>query len=526
MKRMKYLFFVRPAQISRLGILALLPLFPLGVAMAQEADPPARVARLSYVQGAVSLQPAGAQDWIAADLNRPMTTGDKLWSGIPTSRAELDIGEAVIRVGSNTGFAFLNLDNSIAQMQLIAGTVAVRVRELSDGQTYEIDTPNLALLLDQPGQYRVDVDDAGHTTAVRVSDGQAEAAGGGQTVSIANQQLVTFTGTDPLSTLAAPLDAPDGFDDWSYERDREFDAVASRQYVADDMVGTQDLDDNGQWQDTPDYGYVWIPAAVPVGWAPYAFGYWAWIAPWGWTWVDAAPWGFAPFHYGRWAYWHNSWCWIPGSRQGRPIYAPALVAWLGGGGVAGVGWLPLGPGEVYVPGYRVSDRYLRNVNNTNVYQNSVANSHYANRAVSGAITTVSGSVFASAQPVNAQRVRLSAAQVAHLVTTAAPPAIAPVRQSVPGGRPPAALLNRVVVARTAPPAAAAAHVRLVASPQQASRNQGLGRPLPPSAPAPAPAPARAASPVVPPPEKHVPPSNKADEHSSAPRQPSRPDPHN
>jgi len=483
----------------RLAVLALFSLAMLGVALADEADPSGRVARLSYLQGSVSLEPAGAPDWIAAELNRPLTTNDRLWSDTPGSRAELDIGGAVIRVGSDTGFSFLNLDDNVAQMQVTAGTVSVTVRELLENQTYEIDTPNVAVLLDQAGQYRIDVNEAGNTSVVRVSAGQAEANGGGQTIPIANQQVMTFVGNE---AIPAALGAPDGFDDWTFERDREYDQAASRQYVPEDMAGTEDLDDNGQWQDTPDNGYVWVPTGVAAGWAPYSFGHWAFISPWGWTWVDDAPWGFAPFHYGRWTRLRNSWAWVPGPRQSRAMYSPAMVAWVGGGagaGVsagAGVGWFPLGPREVYVPGYRVSERYVRaiNVTNTpitdrtyitNVYQNRVVNLHYVNSAVPGAVTSVPQSVFASAQPVNAHRLNVTVGQGARVATTATPPSIAPVRQAfvgggVPGGgarRPPQAVLNRVVVVRTAPPVGAGVRVRVVGpSVQQAARAQGLTRP--------------------------------------------------
>ena len=481
----------------RLASLVLLSLLMLGVALADEADPPGRVARLSYVQGAVSLEPAGEQDWVGAEINRPITTGDRLWSDTPGSRAELDIGSAVIRLGASTGFSFLNLDDNVAQMQVTDGTVIVRLRELLDNQTYEIDTPNIALVLDQPGDYRVDVDGSGNTTVVRVAAGQAEASGGGQTLPVYNQQMVSFAGTDQLAANAGSLGAPDGFDDWSYQRDREYEQAASRQYVPPDMAGTEDLDDNGQWQNTPDYGYVWVPTAVAAGWAPYSFGHWAWVAPWGWTWVDNASWGFAPFHYGRWARWRNSWCWIPGPRQSRPVYSPAMVAWVGGGaGGAGVGWFPLGPREVYVPGYRVSDRYVRTINITNttivdhtyitnVYERRISNVRYVNSAVPGAVTTVSRNVFTSAQPVNAHRMNVPQGQLARLSATGAPPEIAPVRQSRLGGagggfghRPPEVVLNRTVVARTAPPAAsaAAARVRLVAPAQEAGgRGAVFGR---------------------------------------------------
>src|SRR5204863_94034 len=270
----------------------------------------------------------------------------------------------------------------------------------------------------------------------------------------------------------------------------------SRQYVADEVAGTQDLDTNGRWEETPDYGYVWAPTVVVAGWAPYRFGHWVWIAPWGWTWVDDAPWGYAPFHYGRWVQWNSAWCWVPGPRRLRPVYAPALVAWVGGpaGGVsvgigANVGWFPLAPREVYVPGYHVSPTYVRNVNVTNttivnntyitnVYQNNVTNIHYVNNTA-GAVTAVPQNVFTSGQRVGGHLGRLPAAALAGTAVTAAPPAIVPSRQSVLGvnagrsvARPPAALASRPVVARTPPPRAPVPFDR-----QLAAIRQNGGRPL-------------------------------------------------
>src|SRR3569833_825310 len=501
-KRMRMRRFLTLSEGAKhLGGLVLLSLLMLGIAVADEGDPPGRVARLSYVQGSVSLEPAGQEDWVGAEVNRPLTTNDKLWSDNAGARAELDIGGAVIRLGSSTGFSFLNLDDNVAQMQVTAGTVVVRVRELSENETYEIDTPNVALLLEQPGMYRVDVNDSGDSTVVRVSEGQAEASGGGQTIPVYNQQRVTFNGTDQLSADAGSLGGPDGFDDWSFERDREYNQSPSRQDVAQDIAGTEDLDENGQWENTPDYGAVWMPTTVAVDWAPYSFGHWSWISPWGWTWVDNASWGYAPFHYGRWARWHDRWCWVPGPRHVRAVYSPAMVAWVGGrGGGAGVGWFPLGPREVYVPGDRVSDRYVRSINITNttivdhsyitnVYRNRITNVTYVNSRAPGGVTTVSRQVFTSAQPVNAHRMTFPAGQFARVTASSRPPEIAPVRQSFLGGathgfgrRPPQAVLNRDVVARTAPPSASAARVRLVTpSPQQASRggfDRGHGAAMP------------------------------------------------
>ena len=155
-------------------------------------------------------------------------------------------------------------------------------------------------------------------------------------------------------------------------------------YVSPDVVGYQDLDDYGVWYSDSNYGYIWVPR-VTRGWAPYQDGHWAWISPWGWTWVDEAPWGYAPFHYGRWVYARNRWGWVPGPIAVRPVYAPALVAFIGGprfsvsvalgGGGGHVGWFPLGPREVYVPAYRTSREYVNrvNVSNTTVTNITITN---------------------------------------------------------------------------------------------------------------------------------------------------------
>ena len=179
---------------SRLGVLprwvaalALAAGPAMGTAAADPSDPPGRAARLSAIEGSVALQPAGASEWTAATLNRPLTTGDRVWAD-ENSRAELDMGAAVMRLGSGTGFSFLNLDDDTVQMQLSAGTLIVRVRELPPGQTYEVDTANLALPLQQPGEYRIEVSEAGDVTVVKVSQGAAQASGGGQSVAIGTQQ--------------------------------------------------------------------------------------------------------------------------------------------------------------------------------------------------------------------------------------------------------------------------------------------------------------------------------------------------
>jgi hypothetical protein len=132
------------------------------------ADPPSRVARISYLDGSVSFQPSGTEDWVAAAKNRPVTIGDKIWTD-KDARAELQAGEASIHIGSMTALSFLNLDESIIQMRIAEGAINFRVRELREGDVYEVDTPNLAFTVKEAGAFRIDVDENGENTRVTAS---------------------------------------------------------------------------------------------------------------------------------------------------------------------------------------------------------------------------------------------------------------------------------------------------------------------------------------------------------------------
>ena len=444
----------------------------------QGDDPPTRVARLGYMEGSVSFQPAGEQDWVQAVANRPMTTGDKLWAD-KGSRAELQLGSAVIRLSENTGFSFLNLDDHTVQIQLTSGTLNLRVRRLDQGDAYEVDTPNLAFTVDGPGNYRLEASEDGTYSVVSLRDGQGEATGNGQTYTIHAGQRATFNGTDSLNADVESNNSPDQFDTWGDGRDHRYDDSRSAHYLSHDVVGYEDLDDNGDWRDDSNYGHVWYPNHVDAGWAPYHEGHWDWISPWGYTWVDDSNWGYAPFHYGRWVSVSGRWGWVAGPVDVAAVYAPALVVFLGGGpgGFGGnVGWFPLGPREVYVPPYQVSRGYMNQVNIsnttvnttvvTNVYNTTIVNKsttitnvNYANRGVQGAVTVVPQRAFAGAQPVAHSAVAMNQQQLA-AVPVAARVAVAPTRESVLGAKassaghvsaPPAAVANRQVIAKRTPP---------------------------------------------------------------------------
>ena len=285
--------------MTALFVAAILTLTFPAAASADSDDPPGRVARIRYLQGSVSFEPAGESDWVSAVTNRPMTTGDQLWADAG-SRAEVQIGSAMIRVDANTGFSFLNLDDRTVQIQLTEGTLTLRVQRLGRDEIFEVDTPNQAFSVTQPGQYRVEAGTDGNSSMVIVRQGQGEVTGGGRTYDIHSGQSGTFTGTDSLDGYVSAAGDQDDFDNWGQSRDRQYEGSQSARYVSRDVVGYEDLDNNGTWRSDPTYGNVWTPTSVQSGWAPYHNGHWVWIAPWGWTWVDDAPWGYAPFHYGRW----------------------------------------------------------------------------------------------------------------------------------------------------------------------------------------------------------------------------------
>ncbi len=460
-------------------LLALTILFPPNPASAQDQDdPPARVARLGYMEGSVSFQPAGEDDWVGAVPNRPMTTGDKLWAD-QNSRAEVQLGSAVIRLAPNTGFSFLNLDDNTVQIQLTSGAINVTVRRLNEDDDFEIDTPNLAFTVSQPGHYRVDASEDGTNTVISIRAGEGEATGNGQSYTLHGGQVGTFSGTGFLNADLEQIGEPDPFDSWAETRDHRYDYSRSAQYLSHDVVGFDDLDDYGDWRDDRDYGHVWFPNRVDAGWAPYHDGHWDWISPWGWTWVDDSSWGYAPFHYGRWVSVGGRWGWVAGPVAVQAVYAPALVVFIGGGpgGFGGnVGWFPLGPREVYVPSYHVSEAYVTRVNIsnttvnvtqvTNVYHTTIVNNTttitnvtYVNRGVQGAVMVVPQHAFTSAQPVAQARVAVNAQQIA-AAPVSARVAVAPTRESVLGAKaataghvtaPPAAVANRQVVAKKTPP---------------------------------------------------------------------------
>ena len=407
-------------------------LSPVNIRNAAE-DPPGQVARINFVEGPVrvftlSADASGSsvQAWTAADLNRPLTRGDRVFAD-RGGRAELHVGSTAIRLDSLNSTSRLNLlrlDDSALLLRLDEGSLILRVRALLGGQRLEVSTPNLRFAVSQPGHYRLDVNLATGTTRVVAQSGGGVIHGNPSTpLVISAQQQGSFSGA--ALTPAAPGAAlQDSFDIWANTRDRQDDQSVTARYVPREVVGYQQLDTYGDWMQDATYGAVWLPRAVPVNWAPYRVGQWRWVAPWGWTWVDDAPWGFAPSHYGRWAQIGPRWAWVPGRLAPRPVYAPALVGFMGGAGSGaatwrialgldggqrpGLGWFPLAPGEAYRPAYPTSPQYLTQINRDVVVNTLQINDGHRFQRQANAVTAAATDDFTRSHAVRGRSSSLSA----------------------------------------------------------------------------------------------------------------------
>jgi hypothetical protein len=242
---------------------------------AADDDPPGRVARVSYLQGDVALRPAGVEDWAPATLNRPLTTDDVL-SLDSDARAELQIGSATIHLDEDTVFSISELSDDVLQARVTEGAVYVTVRRLRDGELIEINTPQAAISISKPGDYRIEVLNDGSRTLVKNHSGESEVIGNRDTVRLHEREQITLDQDGQAIAATETFSRRDDFDAWAQGRNERFARSESARYVAPDVIGYEDLDTHGDWAREPEYGHVWYPRTV-VGWSPYRHGHWAWI---------------------------------------------------------------------------------------------------------------------------------------------------------------------------------------------------------------------------------------------------------
>jgi hypothetical protein len=342
------------------------------------------VARVSVTNGNITLQHGDNGDTEAAVVNAPVSVGDYLSTG-SGSHAEVQLdNNDFVRLSSDAQMRFAKLDPTDHQLQLAAGTAEVRVMNTTDANV-QLDTPSITIRPDEPGAYRVSVDNNG-TTILTVRSGQADLLGpqGAQTIDAGTSVQISGSSSNPQISQIDTI-GYDDFDSWNSQRDSYEVAAASSPYVNSGVVGVDDLGTYGHWVYVSDYGNVWVPYDESAGWTPYQDGRWAWTPDYGWTWVGYEPWGWAPYHYGRWFYAAGyGWAWWPGPVYQPVAYCPGVVAFFGFGGGGGfsfgfgfsnVAWVPLAPYEPFNPwwgGGNVTNINITNINitNVNIYRNA------------------------------------------------------------------------------------------------------------------------------------------------------------
>lgn len=408
-----------------------------GAATENDADTPNRaVARISIMNGVVSVRRGDSGDAVAAAVNAPLTSTDRLLTG-EGSRAEIQFDALnMIRLAPQTEVRLGELAYHRYQVQIAGGTTIFRVLRDNDAEI-EISTPSVVVRPLKRGVYRITVKPDG-SSEITVRSGEAEIASpkGTEKLGAGKTMEVGGSADNPEFQTAAAM-AQDPFDKWNLDRDRDLEKSGSARYVNPDINGTEELDNNGRWVDDPAYGQVWVPTADP-GWAPYRVGRWVWVDYYGWTWVSGDPWGWAPYHYGRWYMSSYGWAWWPGAVYGPYYWRPALVGFFGWGGpgigvgfgfgFGNVGWVALAPYERFHPWYGAgiygrgfgSVNITRNVNVTNVYRNA---------RVSNGVTSMASNQFGRAGVTTANYVHAGTADLARAGAVRGSMPIAPSRES-------------------------------------------------------------------------------------------------
>ena len=288
------------------------------------------VARISFMNGNVSVRRGDSADLVAAIVNAPLTIGDRLVTA-DGARAEVELDSSnVLRLGPSTEVRFSQLAYHQYQIEIATGTTSFRMLRDSDAQV-EISTPSVEVHPLRKGVYRVTVNPDGSSEITVRGGGDSEIASpkGTEQLHSGQSMLARGSASDPEFQVTAPL-PEDDLDRWAASRDQQFQNARSPQYVNRDVSGTEDMDGAGRWANDPAYGNVWVPSEGP-GWAPYQCGRWVWMDYYGWTWIGCEPWAWAPYHYGRWYYGSFGWSWWPGPMVGSYFWSPALVGFFGFG---------------------------------------------------------------------------------------------------------------------------------------------------------------------------------------------------
>ncbi len=372
------------------------------------------VARISLIDGEVSMLRQGDTTWTSAALNTPLVSGDEVYvANAGRLELELDANDA-LRLAGDTDLRISRFFGTDLQLQLRTGTLSFTASD-RNFLPAEIETPNMSVRPLSAGVLRVDVVDATHTS-VTVWHGRAEVfASNGRAVVEEGQQIQIQGATDNAEYQVVAAPELDTWDQWVQQREDRVRNARSYRYMNRDIYGGEDLDAYGRWVTVPNYGECWQPTYFVSDWSPYYYGRWLWTPYYGWSWVSYEPWGWAPYHFGRW-FWAPRWGWVwwPGFRHRRPIWAPAFVSFFFGSGafVQGLGfgpgvvaWVPLAPFEPFFGFSRV--RTITQVNNITIINNIIVDrgarfgrlpipvAHLRNASAPGGLIAISSEEFAN-----------------------------------------------------------------------------------------------------------------------------------
>ena len=359
------------------------------------------------------------QGWSQATVNAPVSLGDRIYVKDGSKAAIAFSSRNYARLNPRTSLDVVSLTQRHTQLALREGACVFDLGALASDEVFEIGTPNGAVNFTQPGLYQVGIDDGGDTV-VSVLSGLAHVAGLAGSGDVNKGQLITMAAAEAAEAVVSELSPTVAGtivnDYYSYRYPRTYDGryadyrtyeqdpyyydetyrrSVSHQYIPDDteIAGLEDLDDYGDWEDVPSYGHCWHPRGPSADWAPYRDGYWSNNYAVGLTWVSNEHWGWAPYHYGRWAHVNQNWYWVPAEAVRQPVYAPALVAFVPLPRPDEVGWVPLGPGDPYVPRYYDQEYRPRYVGSRSYVDKYVNVTNMVNYNDPTAVTVVSVTQF-------------------------------------------------------------------------------------------------------------------------------------
>jgi hypothetical protein len=329
------------AGFSALGLFVLLPSFPV----LSQTSVQARILRLSFVEGRVTIQRPDVQGWAEAPVNTPLQQGFKLSTG-ENSFAEIQFENGgTLRLGEQSLIELTELGlgsdgSKTSRASLLQGYATFHPLSSRGQESLQVETPLGGLSAEGGAEFRVDLDQG--MERVEVFDGSVEEESSLGSITLQKEDVLVLQPGAPEPTTVSQGITLDDWDQWVADREAHLemaDAAPSPGGYVDPLDGTPygwgDLAQNGSWIDVDGEGSGWSPRAIP-GWSPYSSGQWCWYPGMGFTWIGSEPWGWLPYHYGAWEFVPGrGWVWFPGSLK---TWSPAQVRWYQG--PDWIGWRP------------------------------------------------------------------------------------------------------------------------------------------------------------------------------------------